>query len=152
VTPSTSRRALLRFGGAAGLASLAGCRGLPIARPDLTLFLRNRDAERHRLHLELLREDRAERSEASVHGRVHRLAPRNAAGDSTPTSVVVPSRSYLVRVDLLDRSDVPATHYHYRPDCDGDVPEELYVELRGFGDRLGFEFERNTCGGDSLRY
>jgi len=149
---SPSRRGVLRSVGAVGLASLVGCQGLPTTRPDLTLFLLNRDDERHRLHLELLREDRAERSEASVHGRVHRLPPENGSAETPRESVVVESRAYLVRVDLLDRSGVPARHYHYRPDCAGDVPDELYVEVRGFGDRLGFEFEQNTCSGDTHRY
>ncbi|TSD15741.1 hypothetical protein DP107_00735 [Haloglomus irregulare] len=162
-----SRRDLLRAGGAAGLAALAGCSRLPLVPgPQLSLMLRNEIEQEAEVSVELLRPDGNEYSEAVVYEEsisVPGPADVTGAPGRKTTTDIAPARSYLVRVRFGDSYGMPAAEYRYYPDCARKLrpaderPEEfeprLFIELVADEDGAGTAIINQTqCSGDSIWY
>ena len=154
-----SRREILGLGSAAAATALAGCTDWQFARrPDLTLTFVNRYPEPVEFHVELLRADGNERSEARVLNEWYEVSGQEEESGRLVAENIVPSRPYLVRVAVRDTRGraIDRTHHHFYPDCTGgdDPEEELYIELSpgvtGEHDEYFVEFLQNGCSTDAV--
>ncbi|SDM43700.1 hypothetical protein SAMN04487949_1655 [Halogranum gelatinilyticum] len=154
-----SRRDVLGLGSVAAATALAGCTDWQFARrPDLTLDLINRYPNPVEFHVELLRADGNERSEARVLNEWYELPGRDEESGRVSDENAVPSRPYLVRVAARDTSGrhIDQAHYHFLPDCTGGdhPPERLLIALSANENVEGaayfVEFTQSYCSTDAV--
>ena len=159
-----SRRDVLRAGGAAGLAALAGCSRLPLVPgPQLSLTLRNEIERQVPVSLELLRPNGHEYSEAVAYEELLSVpapAERTGAPGRRTVPDIAPARDYLVRLRLGDDFGMPAAEYRYYPDCaagvagdDGSLTPRLFVETTRDEDGTATAtISQTRCSDDSVWY
>lgn len=146
-----SRRDLLRVGGAAGLATLAGCSRLPfVPGPRLSLTLRNEIEREVEIAVELLRANGDEYSEAIAYDETLTMpAPSERTGAPGRRTVpdVAPARPYRVRVRFGDSYGMPAAEYRYYPDCARKPQPARDQQRQEFDPRLFIGLAEEDGGG-----
>lgn len=154
-----SRRELLRLGGVGLVGGIGGAivdSWSPPLGDRVSLVVGNSDSEAHAVSVTILREERAEFSEAFAFDQRYELAADTDEGPYpfVRESNILPRVPYLVKLRI---DGDPAGHFHFRPDCNGIGERTAGREPLADGidiyitDDGTAEFGQNTCSGNDWR-
>jgi len=132
------RREFLQMGSLASLGTLSGCSFFRSDNSMISLEILNTNTSPHSVSLEFLRmSENGELSELSEYNIEVEGKDAQGAG-TTVRKELLPTNSYIVRVDIEENT--LNDHYHFHPRCDGRS-EYFRISLltnQGSLDSVGF--------------